>query len=40
MTIAELNALNDREYLAYNWGDKILTVIDKQNTVPLHRLWW
>lgn len=35
MTIAELNALSDREYLAYNWGDKVLTVIDRQNTAPM-----
>jgi hypothetical protein len=35
MTIAELKALTDREFLAYNWGDNILTVIDRQNTVQM-----
>ena len=35
MTISELNALNDREYLAFNWGENILTVIDRQNTTPM-----
>lgn len=35
MTIAELKALTDREFLAYNWGDNILNVIDNQNTVKM-----
>lgn len=35
MTIAELKALTDREFLAYNWGDSILSVIDKQDTVKM-----
>lgn len=35
MTIPELNALSDREYLAYNWGEEFLAVIDKQETKPM-----
>ena len=35
MTIPELNALSDREFLAYNWGNGILTVIDEQKTTPM-----
>ena len=35
MTIAELNALNDREYIAYNWGENILNVIDQQSRTPM-----
>ena len=27
MTITELKALSDREFLAYNWGDNILNVL-------------
>ena len=35
MTITDLKALSDREFLAYNWGDNILAVIDKQNKVTM-----
>lgn len=35
MTIAELNALSDREYIVYNWGESVLTVIDRQNKKPM-----
>lgn len=35
MTITEFNALNEREQLAYNWGEEFLAVIDKQETKPM-----
>ena len=35
MTIAELNALSDREYIAHNWGEEVLAVIDKQEVRPM-----
>ena len=35
MTIAELNALSDREYIAYNWGEEFLAVIDRQEMRPM-----
>lgn len=35
MTIAELSALSDREFIANQWGNGILEVIDKQNRNPM-----
>ena len=35
MTITELNALSDREYIAHSWGSDILTVIDRQEKKPM-----
>ena len=35
MTIDELKALSDREFLTYNWGNNILAVIDRQNKVDM-----
>ena len=35
MTINELCALSDREYLEYNWGNDILAVIDRQDKVTM-----
>ena len=35
LTIDQLNALSDREYIAFMWGNDILTVIDNQHIVPM-----
>ena len=35
MTITDLKALSDREFLEHNWGDNILAVIDRQNKVTM-----
>lgn len=36
MTIQQLNTLSDREFVAELWGDYVLTVIDRQDTMPMH----
>lgn len=35
MSIEELNALNDRDFIETIWGSNILSVIDQQDTVPM-----
>lgn len=35
MTLEELNALSDRDYVARIWGSNILSAIDNQHTVPM-----
>ena len=35
MTIKELSALSERDFLAEIWGKDILMVIDKQNATPM-----
>ena len=34
-TIDQINAMSDRHFLSYFWGNNILTVIDKQDTKPM-----
>ena len=35
MTITELKALSDEEFLDYNWGGNVLAVISRQNKVTM-----
>lgn len=35
MTIEELNALNDREYIAKVWDNNVLNAIDNQLIIPM-----
>ena len=35
LTAEQLNALPDRDYLAFLWGDHILEVVDRQTTTPM-----
>ena len=35
MTIAELSALNEREFIANQWGVSVLAIIDQQGTAPM-----
>ena len=35
MTIQELNALSDRDFISHFWGNDVLTAIDNQHTTPM-----
>ena len=35
MTIAELSALSEREFIANQWGESVLAIIDQQSTTPM-----
>ena len=35
MTLEELEALSDRDYVARIWGSNVISVIESQHTIPM-----